>query len=70
MAKAHRLNAYNDLSLIGGYAAKFGLDPNWVLDNTDFGTITEFAKMWKEQEEYQERFSSIWHEINAVPSNK
>ena len=62
MAKAHRLNPYNDLSLISNYAAKFGLDPDWVYDHTSFGTIISFATMWKESDEYVNlnlRISSI-----------
>lgn len=68
MAKAGRLSIFEDLSIIGKYSQKFGRDPDWVYDNTSFATIAEFTRMWKEEEEYNERFQFIWHEINTVPS--
>lgn len=68
MAKVHRLNGFDDLSLIDQYAQKFGLDPDWVYNHTPFGTLMNFVVMWKEQAEYNERFQFIWHEINNVPS--
>jgi len=68
MAKSRRLSIFDDLSIIGKYAQKFGRDPDYVYDNTSFGTIAEFMRMWKEEEEYNERFQFIWHEINTVPT--
>jgi len=58
------------LDLIDQYAARFGQDPNWVFDNVDFGTVTQFIVKWKYQAEYNERFQFIWHEINSPPSKK
>lgn len=68
LAKVHRLNPYDDLSLIGTYAERFGQDPDWVYDNTSFGTIINFAIMWKETSEYNERFQHIWQEIHTAPT--
>jgi hypothetical protein len=70
LAKVNRLQGYDDLSLIDRYAQRFGLDPDWVYDNTSFGTIINFAVLWKESDEYQERFSYIWSEIHTTPSKK
>lgn len=67
LAKVNRLNGFDDLSLIDRYAQKFGLNPDWVYENTSFGTIINFAIMWKEQDEYHERFTYIWHEIHNTP---
>lgn len=68
MAEVQRLYTFDDLSLIDKYAQKFGLDPDWVYDHTSFGTIINFAVMWKEQAEFDDRFQFLWHEINTVPS--
>lgn len=68
MAKVQRLNPFDDLSLIDRYSHRFGRDPDWVYDNTSFGTIINFAIMWKEQDEFNDRFQNIWTEINTVPS--
>ena len=68
MAKAGRLVKFDDLDLIDQYASRFGQDPDYVYDNTSFGTIVNFMMKWKEQGEYQERFNFIWHEINAPPT--
>lgn len=68
MAKAGRLSIFDDLSIIGKYSQKFGRDPDYVYDNTSFGTIAEFSRMWKEEEEFSERFQFIWNEINSVPA--
>jgi hypothetical protein len=68
LAKVNRLYPFDDLSLIDKYARRFGLDPDWVYHNTAFGTITGFHVMWKEQEEYQERFEHIYREVNTAPT--
>ena len=67
MAKVHKLRPFADLALIGNFAAKFGLDPDWVYYNTSFGTIINFAEMWKEESEFEERYQFIWSEIHNVP---
>lgn len=60
MAKVQRLIPFDDLSLIGRYAERFGLDPDVVFDNTSFATLINFSVMWKEVDEYHERFNYIW----------
>ncbi len=67
MAKVHRLNGYDDLSIIDNFAQKFGQNPDWVYDHTSFGTVINFAALWKEKEEYSERFNFIWQEVNQPP---
>lgn len=70
MARVQRLIPFDDLNLIGNFASKFGMNPDWVFDNTSFGTITNFAIMHKEIDEYHERFSYIWQEVNQEPEKK
>jgi hypothetical protein len=67
MAKVHLLDPFEDLALIGRYAASFGMDPDAVFTDVSFHTIINFIHMWKEQDEYQERFRYIWSEINRQP---
>lgn len=65
-----RLNPYNDLFMIGKYAKAFGQDPDReVFGTVSFNTITAFMTMWKETDEYDERFSYIWNELNS-PTTK
>jgi hypothetical protein len=66
MAEVERLSGYDELSLIGKYAERFGLDPNYVYHNTSFNTVMNFLTMWKETEEYHERFMNFWTELNNV----
>lgn len=68
MARVNRLHSFEDLSLIDTYAARFGRDPDWVYDHTSFGTIINFAVMWKEQSEFNERFNFIWQEVHTTPT--
>lgn len=67
MAKVHKLNGFDDLSLIDAYAARFSQDPDKVYNETSFGTIINFAIMWKEKSEFDERFNFVWHEVNSNP---
>ena len=64
MARSERLIPFQDLDLIGGYAEKFAMDPDVVYWQTSFHTLMNFVVMWKEKEEYRERFSYIWKEIS------
>lgn len=63
MAQSRRLIPYDDLSLIGGYAERFGLDPDMVFSKKSFHTVVNFHAMWKETDEYQERYNYIWKEL-------
>lgn len=63
MAEVRRLKPFDDLSLVGRYAERFGLDPDHVFSNTSFNTIIGFAHMWKEVDEYHERYSFIYNEL-------
>lgn len=70
MAEVHRLNRFDDLSIIDKYAARFARDPDEVYACTEFNTVLNFCVMWKEMDEYNERFSYIWSEIQAPPARK
>lgn len=65
MAQVHKLSPYDDLSLIGRYAERFGLDPDHVYHNTSFDTIMAFTVMWKEVDEYHERYTEYWKLLNG-----
>lgn len=69
MAKVGRLKKFDDLSIIGKYAEHFGLDPDYVFNNTSFDTVMYFMEMWKESDEYNERFNYIWSELTTRESN-
>jgi hypothetical protein len=49
--------------MIGKYAEKFPYaDPDTIAVKASFATVSAFAVMWKEQQEYQERFQYFWNE--------
>ena len=64
MAKWQRLTPFADIGLVGDFAERFGLDPDWVFDNKSFSTVLAFAVESKERSEYRERFNYIWKQIN------
>lgn len=64
MAKWQRLTPHADVALIGDFAERFGLDPDWVFENKSFGTVMAFAVESKERGEYRERFNWIYNELN------
>jgi hypothetical protein len=70
MAEANRLSGFDDLSLIGKYAERFKLDPNYVLHNTSFDTVMNFLVMWKEADEYQERYMELWGALNGTETEQ
>lgn len=70
LAKVHLLRPYEDLSLIDQYAKAFSLDPDYVYDNTEFGSIMNFLIMWHKEDEYQARYTEIWNAMNANPAKK
>lgn len=63
MAEVRRLRPYDDLSMIGKYAERFGLDPDHVFAHTRFDTLMAFMAMWKEEEEYKERYEHLYTEV-------
>lgn len=65
MAQVYKLQKFDDLSLIGQYAERFGLDPDEVFWRTSFETIINFLWMWKEGAEYQERYQYIYGELTS-----
>lgn len=64
MAKWQRLTPHADVALIGDFAERFGLDPDWVFENKSFATVIAFAVESKERGEYRERFNWIYNELN------
>jgi hypothetical protein len=60
LARVDRLTKFDDLSVIGDFAERFGLDPDAVFNDSSFATVMKFMVMWKESGEYHERFQDIW----------
>lgn len=65
LAKVDRLERFGMLDLIEAYAAKFGLDPDFVYKSSSFGTVTNFLIKWKEEGEYQDRYFEYDRLMNA-----
>ncbi len=64
LAKFQRLIPFADLSIVGDYGERYGQEPDSeVFPFVSFGTVMNFAIMWKERSEYSERFNYIWSEI-------
>ena len=57
---------YTDLLRIGKFAGDFGLHPDDVFASTAFGTFIEFHVAWKEEQEFDERRSDIWNDLNRT----
>lgn len=63
MAHSEKLAPFENLSYIGEYAERFGLDPDEVYWKTSAATVMEFAIERKERAEFRERFDYIYSEI-------
>lgn len=71
MAQVHKLSKHHRLDPIDRYAKEFGLDPDKVFWKTSFDTVFAFLEKWKDESEYNERFSYIWSELqNQTTTNK
>ena len=46
------------------FAERFGLDPDEVIKKS-FNTVINFRIMWKEQQEFQERYDRIKSSMNS-----
>lgn len=53
-----KLSPFADLSLISRFAERFSMDPDKVYLKS-FDTVMNMHWLWKEQDEYQERYSAI-----------
>lgn len=58
LANVAKLSPFADLSLINKFAKEFGLDPDAVY-NKSFDTVMNIHWLWKEQDEFQERYQEI-----------
>jgi len=57
MAEVKRLEPFQYLNMVGDFAERFGLDPDFVYMHTSFDTITNFAIAQKEKSEYDDRYT-------------
>lgn len=67
LAKVEKLFKHDRLDPIDRYASRFHLDPDKVFTDTSMDTIFAFLVKWKDESEYNERFSYIWSELNTNP---
>lgn len=67
MAKAERLEPFKYLDMVGDYAERFGLDPDYVYKFSKFDTVTAFLINWKEKAEFQDRYNEWDKLINQAP---
>ena len=57
MAEVQRLEPFQYLNMVGDFAERFGLDPDFVYTHTSFDTIANFAIAQKEKSEYDDRYT-------------
>jgi len=53
--------------MVGDFAERFGLDPDFVYMHTSFDTITNFAIAQKEKGEFEERYFEAEKLMNEPP---
>lgn len=41
--------------MIDQFASRFGLDPDWVINNKSFDTVVDFMVKWKKEQLFQNR---------------
>ena len=71
LAKAQRLARFDDLDILGEYGERFGRDPDIeVFPFVRFDTIMAFKLMWKEKQEYRDRFQEIWKKLAQARESK
>jgi hypothetical protein len=63
LARVDRLHGFADLSIIERYASKFAMDPDDVWEKP-YKDVAIWVWKWKEDEEYQERFETVWKQVN------
>lgn len=68
LADVQRLKKFNDLSIIGRYAERFGKDPDQVFNESITSTVLAFTEMWKESEEFHDRFKPAFNKL--LPKDK
>ena len=64
LARVSRLQPFEDLSLVGNHAERFGLDPDKVFVKCSMETVIAFAVESKERQEFKERFNDLWQQLN------
>jgi hypothetical protein len=70
MAQVQKLFKHDRLDPIDRYASHFHLDPDKVFTDTSFDTVFAFLIKWKDESEFNERFSYIYSEIQSATTSK
>jgi len=55
--------------MVGDFAEKFGLDPDFVYKKSKFDTVTAFLINWKEKREFEDRYTE-WDKLLNTPPQK
>ena len=58
VAKAEKLNPFQDLAILDGYGQAYGIDPDKVY-LMRFDTVMSIMLLWKEKAEYQQRLARV-----------
>lgn len=66
MANVNRLKRFSYQSIVKRYAILFGLDPDYVFDNTSMDTVMGMLEEEKEETEFHERYVHFYERMNAI----
>jgi hypothetical protein len=64
LAGVHKLNQFEDLSLVGNHAERFSMNPAKVFWKCSFEDVVAFAVENKERQEFRERYNDIYQKLN------
>ncbi len=71
MANVQKLEPYNDLSIIGKYVERFPFaGPDEIFATEAADTVLTFSAMWKEKEEFHDRFRFYFNKLKDPPTKK
>jgi hypothetical protein len=66
MANVNRLKRFSYQSIVKRYAILFGLDPDYVFDNTSMDTVLGMLEEQKEEDEFGERYNHFYQRMSAI----
>ena len=69
LARVSRLQPFEDLTLVGNHAERFSMDPDEVFWKCSMETVIAFAIEQKERQEFKERFTDLYQQLNDTTSD-
>lgn len=66
MASVSRLKRFNYQSIIKKYSILFGLDPDYVFENTSMDTVIGMLEEQKEEDEFNDRFTHFYKRMSEI----